>query len=65
MTRPEGVPRMLFRKQSAWDKVRRPLAARAPGQATVRSGLVAAGAAVGVTAVSSAVSSYRKRTQNR
>jgi hypothetical protein len=48
----------LFRKKSAWDKVKDPVVARAP---TVRSGLIAAGAAAGLTALSSVVSSIRKR----
>jgi len=51
----------LFRKKSTWDKVKDPIAEHAPGKTTVRSGLVAAGVAVGVTALSSAVSSFRKR----
>lgn len=51
----------LFRKKSAWEKVKAPVAARVPGRGTVRSGLVAAGTAAGITAVSSAVSSIRKR----
>lgn len=54
MTRPEGGPRTLFRKQSPWDKVRKPLPTVTQARATVRSGLVAAGTAVGVTAMSSA-----------
>jgi hypothetical protein len=48
----------LFRKKSAWDKMKEPVAARASG---MRSGLIAAGAAVGLTALSSVVSSIRKR----
>jgi hypothetical protein len=56
---------MLFRKQSGSDKVLEPLAGRAPRRATLRSGLLAAGTAAGVTAMSSAVSSYRKKKQQR
>lgn len=56
----------MFRRKSTWDKVREPLVARTPDRATVRSGLVAAGAAAGVTlgltALSSAVSAMRRRT---
>jgi hypothetical protein len=48
----------LFRKKSAWDKMKDPVAARAPA---VRSGLFAAGAAVGLTALSAVVSSIRKK----
>ena len=48
----------LFRKKSTWDKMKDPVVARAPA---VRSGLTAAGAAVGLTALSSIVSSIRKR----
>jgi len=51
----------LFRRKSTWDRVREPLAARVPAKATVRGGLLAAGAAVGVTALSSAVSSLRRK----
>lgn len=65
MTRPEGVSKVLFRKQSPWDKVRKPLSNVAPERSTVRSGLLAAGTAVGVTALSSAVSAYRKKKQER
>ena len=50
-----------FRRKSTWDKVKDPIAARAPGRGTVKSGLLAAGAAVGITAVSSAVSSLRQK----
>jgi len=51
----------LFRKQSTWDKVKDPIAARTPGKGTVRSSLMAVGAAVGITAVSAAVSSFRDK----
>jgi len=51
----------LFRSKSTWDKLKDPVVARAPAKKTVWSGLMAAGAAVGVTAASSAVSSIRKR----
>jgi hypothetical protein len=48
----------LFRKKSTWDKMKGPVAAGVPA---VRSGLIAAGAAVGLTALSSVVSSIRKK----
>ena len=48
----------LFRKKSTWDKMKDPVAARAPA---VKPGLIAAGAAIGLTALSSVVSSIRKR----
>ncbi len=51
----------LFRRKSTWDKVKEPLAGRAPDKATVRSGLLAAGVVAGVTALSSAVSSLRRK----
>jgi hypothetical protein len=53
-----GEELTLFRKKSAWDKMKDPVAARAPA---VRSGLIAAGAAVDLTALSSVVSSIRTR----
>ena len=48
----------LFRKKSAWDKMKGPVAAGVPA---FRSGLIGVGAAVGLTALSSIVSSIRKR----
>ena len=48
----------LFRKKSAWDKMKDPVIARAPA---AKSGLTVAGAAVALTALSSVVSSIRKR----
>lgn len=55
---------MPFRRKSTWDKVKDPIASRAPGKGTVKSGLVAAGAALGITALSSAVSSFREKKQS-
>jgi hypothetical protein len=54
----------LFRRKSTWDKVKDPIAARALGKGTVRSSLVAVAAAAGVTALSSAVSSFREKKQS-
>lgn len=54
----------LIRRKSTWDRLREPVAARVPGRTTVVSGLLAAGAAAGLTALSSAVSSYRKKKQH-
>jgi hypothetical protein len=52
----------MFRKKSTWQKVTDSVAGRASAKST-QSGLLAAGAAVGLTAVSSVVSSIRKKTQ--
>jgi hypothetical protein len=52
----------IFRKKSTWQKLTDSVAGRASAKAT-QSGLLAAGAAVGLTAVSSAVSAIRKKTQ--
>ncbi len=50
-----------FRKKSTWQRVTEPLAGRIPGKAAVKSGAVAAGVTVGVTAASSVVSALRKK----
>ncbi len=52
---------MLFRKKSAWDRLKDPVVSRAPDASTLRSGALAAGAAVALTAASSVVSSIRKK----
>ena len=52
----------IFRKKSTWQKVTDSVAGRTPTKAA-QSGLLAAGAAVGLTAVSSVVSSIRKKAQ--
>lgn len=52
----------FFRKKSTWQKLTDSVGGRSPAKAT-QSGLLAAGAAVGLTAVSSVVSSIRKKTQ--
>lgn len=51
----------LFRKKSRWQRAAEPLIERVPGKAAIKSGAVAAGAAVAVTAVSSVVSAARKK----
>jgi hypothetical protein len=53
----------LFRKKSTWEKLTDPVVQRAQEKGTVRSSLLAAGAAGGVTAASSVVSSIRKKWQ--
>jgi hypothetical protein len=50
-----------FRKKSTWQRVAEPLADRIPGKAAVKSGAVAAGVTLGVTAASSFVSALRKK----
>jgi hypothetical protein len=52
----------ILRRKSTWEKVTESVAGRAPAKAA-QSGLLAAAAAVGLTAVSSVVSSIRKKTQ--
>ncbi len=53
-----------FQRKSRWQKVTKPLADRVPGAAAVRSSAVAAGAAVAVTAASSAISALRKKPRS-
>ena len=50
-----------FRKKSTWQRVTEPLASRIPGRAAAKSGAVAAGVTLGVTAASSVVSALRKK----
>ncbi len=52
---------MLFRKKSAWDRLKDPVVSRAPDASSLWSGALAAGAAVALTAASSVVSSIRKK----
>ncbi len=52
---------MRFRKKSAWDRLKDPVVSRAPDGSTLRSGALAAGAAMALTAASSVVSSIRKK----
>lgn len=51
----------IFRRKSKWKKLSGSVTNRASAKAA--PGLLAAGAAVGVTALSSAVSSARKKSQ--
>jgi hypothetical protein len=51
----------LFRRKSMVQRVTEPLVGRIPGKAAVKSGAVAAGITLGVTAASSVVSALRKR----
>lgn len=67
----------LFRRRSRWSMVKRAFGARTPdpaevsrsiaahrpGQQAVRSGLLAVGTTLGVTAASSAISAWRQRGQ--
>ncbi len=50
-----------FTRKSKWQKATDPLRGRVPGRAAVKSGAVAAGAALGVTMASSIVSAARKK----
>jgi hypothetical protein len=52
----------LFRKESAWDKVAKPLA-RVPGRSVAKSGLTAGAAVVAVSALSAATSALRRRAE--
>jgi len=52
----------IFRRKSKWEQVTDAVAHRTSAKST-QSGLLAAGAAVGLTALSSAVSSLRKKSQ--
>ena len=51
----------LFRRKSTLQRVAEPLVGRIPAKAAVKSGAVAAGVTLGVTAASSVVSALRKR----
>ncbi len=55
----------LLHRKSKWEQVKEPVVAKAKATAadkrTLHGGLIAVGAAVGVTAVSSAISSLRKK----
>jgi len=53
----------LFRRKSTWAKMTGPVLRRASAAVSTRSGLLAAGAALGLTAASSAVSSVRRKSQ--
>jgi hypothetical protein len=50
-----------FHRKSTWEKMQEDMLELATKKNAIRSGVVAAGAAVGVTAVSSAISSMRKK----
>jgi hypothetical protein len=52
----------IFRRKSRWEKLAGTVTHRGSAK-SAQSGLLAAGAAVGVTALSSAVSSVRKKSQ--
>ena len=53
-----------FQRKSRWQRLTKPVADRVPGTAAVRSGAVAAGAAVAVTVASSAISALRKKPRS-
>jgi hypothetical protein len=50
-----------FHRKSTWEKMQDDMLELATAKNAIRSGVVAVGAAVGVTAVSSAISSKRKK----
>ena len=50
-----------FHRKSTWEKMQDDVLELATAKNAIRSGAVAVGAAVGVTAVSSAISSKRKK----
>ena len=52
----------IFRRKSRWERLAGTVTSRGSAK-SAQSGLLAAGAAVGVTALSSAVSSVRKKSQ--
>jgi hypothetical protein len=52
----------ILRRKSTWEKLTDSVAHRTSGK-SAQSGLLAAGAALGLTALSSAVSSIRKKSQ--
>ena len=54
----------LFRKESAWDKVSKPLS-RVSGHQAARSGLTAGVALIAVTVASAVTSAVRRREEQR
>jgi hypothetical protein len=52
----------LFRKETAWDKVAKPLA-HLPGRSLAKSGLTAGGAVVALSVASAATSALRRRAE--